>query len=663
MRRFARLTVTTIVGLAALLTVAAPASALTAARPTAVAAASVPLDPQPVAAIPAGTVPASSTIPAGIVPAGTVPTSIDDFTFDSWHSDYTLGLDREGHATLVTTETIVARFPEIDQNHGIRRAIPTHYQGHPTELRVTSVTDGDGKPRSFETDDDSEDDGDFLAVTIAADNFVHGPQTYVIRYSQKHVILYPDNANTEEFYWQVNGTGWAQPFGEVSATLNVDPAIAPQLTGDTACFRGHSNSGAACDSISGEPHGDGWRVEATASNLAAHEGLTIDAGFESGTFVPRDDSFTANPFPSIGLAGALAGLVALIAAGVLRVTRWGSAPGRPTIIAEYLPPEGVDLLTAGNIAGTAAKGRSMAAQFISFAVRGNVRVLEGEGRKHFILELVHANGVDGLEHSVLSHLFPGLVPGAARDLTGKDAALSKGLQSALRTAGKRVFTDGLRQHRGGSTRGWLAALAILGGVVGAVGSIIALATEVGGAWPFLTLFVSIIVTILTMIVIFTVRPLTPAGAELRDYLKGLKLYIELAETDRLRVLQSPQGALRSPYRPDPPGETALAAGDESNRPLQVVKLYERVLPYAVLFNQEKQWSQVLGDYYARSGSQPDWYYGSGAFNAAYFAAGVSAFASTTTTTWSGSATSSSSSGFSGGGSVGGGGGGGGGGGV
>jgi uncharacterized membrane protein YgcG len=655
MRRFARLSVTSILGIAALLVVAAPAAALPTAAPSAAASASVPITAGPAA----GT--------AAARPLAAVPTSTDDFTFDSWHSDYRLGLDSEGHSKLVTTETIVARFPETDQNHGIRRAIPTHYQGHPTELRVQSVTDQKGNPRSFETaDDDSGDNGDFLVVTIAADEFVHGPQTYVITYSQKHVILYPDNAGTEEFYWQVNGTGWAQPFGVVSATLNVAASIAPQLTGDVACFVGPSGSGTACDSIVGTADGDGWRVEASASNLAAHEGLTVDVGFDSGTFVPRDGSFTANPFPSIGLAGALAGLIVLITAWVFRVTRWASAPGRPTIIAEYLPPKGVNLLTAGNIVGSAAAGRSMAAQFISFAVRGNVRVLEGAGKKHFILEFIHATGVDATERSVLSDLFPGLAPGTTRDLTGKDAALSKGLQSALQSTGKRVYAEGLREHRGGPARRWLAAVAIIAGVVGVAGSIVALATEVGGAWPLLILFGSIIVMAGTLIVIFTVRPLTAAGAELRDYLRGLKLYIELAETDRLRVLQSPQGALRSPYRPDASAETPTApamAGDASNRPLQVLKLYERVLPYAVLFNQEKQWSQVLGDYYERSGSQPDWYFGSGAFNAVYFAAGVSAFASVTTTTWSGSATSSSSSGFGGGGSVGGGGGGGGGGGV
>jgi uncharacterized membrane protein YgcG len=160
-----------------------------------------------------------------------------------------------------------------------------------------------------------------------------------------------------------------------------------------------------------------------------------------------------------------------------------------------------------------------------------------------------------------------------------------------------------------------------------------------------------------------VRPLTAAGAELRDYLAGLRLYIDLAEADRLRVLQSPTGALTSAYRPVESALTPTAGLNSPDSELKIVKLYERVLPFAVLFGLEKNWSKVLGDYYDRSGAQPDWYVGSHGFNAALFATGIGAFASSTTAAWSGSGSSSSSSGFSGGGSVGGGGGGGGGGGV
>ncbi|RNE62449.1 DUF2207 family protein [Cryobacterium tepidiphilum] len=580
------------------------------------------------------------------------PSSVEDFSFASWHSDFRLGLTPEGRSRLTTTETIVADFPQIDQNHGIRRAIPTHYDGHPTALTIESVTDGEGHALDFETDDDSTNGGDVLVVTIAAEGFVHGRHTYVITYTQQNVTLYPDDSDDEEFFWQVNGTGWAQPFGSVTATLHVDPELAPRLTGRIACIQGAADSTDSCDDITSRTVGGGVVVDATAADLAPHDGLAIVVGFTPGTFVPRDDSFAANPAPGISLAGAIAALVAAVIAGIARLTRWRNAPGRGTVIPEYLPPKGVNLLTAGNISGTSS--RSIPAQFLSFAVRGNVRVLQ-EGEDRYLLELRHLDGVDDTERSILTHLFPDTEPGSLRDLSVASEGLTTSMQGQLRLVPQQMLEAGLRVRRASRLRAVVIGLAVAGALVGLFASLVAFATQVGGTWPALTLFLAIGACVVTFVFASAVRPLTASGAELRDYLKGLKWYIELAEADRLRVLQSPAGALRSPYRPDD--------GAPGTGRLQIVKLYERVLPYAVLFGEEKKWVDMLGEYYAETGSEPDWYLGSGGFSAAYFAAGISAFSSSTTSAWAGSTASSTSSGFGGGAVVGGGGGGGGGGGV
>jgi hypothetical protein len=584
-----------------------------------------------------------------------VDTGVDDFSFASWHSDFRLGLTPDGHSRLSTRETIVAEFPKTDQNHGIRRAIPTHYNGQPTSLHIESVTDGEGNSLDYETDDDSEDDGDFLVVTIAAKGFVHGRHTYVISYTQQNVTLFPEDSDDEEFFWQVNGTGWAQPFGSVSATLHVDPKLVPRLTGRFACIAGGADSTDSCGNITSHTDNSGAVVvDASAADLAAHEGLDVVAGFTPGTFVPRDDSFTANPAPGISLAGAIVALVAALIAGIGRATRGANAPGRGTIIPEYLPPKGVNLLIAGNVSGTVS--RAIPAQFLSFAVRGNVRVLHDDD-DHYYLEFRHLDGVDDTERSILSHLFPDLEPGSVRDLSVKSQGRATSMQGQLRLVPRQVLEVGLRVRRTSRLRMLVITLAVAGALVGFVGSLFAFATEVGGAWPVLTLFLAIGACVASIVLASASQPLTAAGAELRDYLKGLKWYIDLAEADRVRVLQSPQGAERSPYRP---AEGPITSGADR---LQIVKLYERVLPYAVLFGEEKKWVGVLGEYYAETGVEPDWYADSSGFSAAYFVAGISAFSTATTSAWAGSATSSTSSGFGGGAAVVGGGGGGGGGGV
>ena len=110
--------------------------------------------------------------------------------------------------------------------------------------------------------------------------------------------------------------------------------------------------------------------------------------------------------------------------------------------------------------------------------------------------------------------------------------------------------------------------------------------------------------------------------------------------------------------PESVEKVQTVAGDPINM-TQLVKLYERVLPYAVLFGQEKEWNKRLGAFYEQTGTQPEWYSGMGVYNAAAFSSAMSGL---TTATNYASSSSSSSGGSSGGGSSGGGGGGGGGGG-
>ena len=69
---------------------------------------------------------------------------VNAFLFDSMTADYTLGKDADGFATLHTVETLVADFPDIDQNRGIIRNIPAKYGDVDTEVQVRSVTDENG---------------------------------------------------------------------------------------------------------------------------------------------------------------------------------------------------------------------------------------------------------------------------------------------------------------------------------------------------------------------------------------------------------------------------------------------------------------------------------------------------------------------------------------
>ena len=101
----------------------------------------------------------------------------NDFTITSFTADYYLDRDEGGRSTLRTVETIVAEFPEFDQNHGIYRNLVDDYQGHPTNIDVESVTDENGRSLEYDT----ETEGPFYILQIGdGDVYVHGETTYVI---------------------------------------------------------------------------------------------------------------------------------------------------------------------------------------------------------------------------------------------------------------------------------------------------------------------------------------------------------------------------------------------------------------------------------------------------------------------------------------------------
>ena len=318
----------------------------------------------------AAPVPVGSTAPAARAPDAQ---TVDDFSFESFDADYYLTRDDDGFSRLRTVETLVADFPDYDQNRGIVRAIPQRYDGADLAPQVISVTDSDGEPVPHE---ESTDDG-FLEVATGTDDFVRGRQTYVITYDQRNVTRSYDDTAADEFYWDTNGTGWDQPFGAVTTRVHVPSELADALTGSTACYVGAESDGTECAiDDAAEGAADVGRVVVTASafDLGPGENVTVAIGFDRGTFTeaPRAvDQPWVVVFPAVVavIAAAFAAVV-----GVLRLRRWRDARGRRIVVAQYERPDGVDLLEAGEV--LRRTGQSTSALLVDLAVRGNLRIVD-----------------------------------------------------------------------------------------------------------------------------------------------------------------------------------------------------------------------------------------------------------------------------------------------
>lgn len=218
------------------------------------------------------------------------------------------------------------------------------------------------------------------------------------------------------------------------------------------------------------------------------------------------------------------------------------------IIAQYEPPAGLSVIAAAELLGESK--RAVSAGIVDLAVRRIIGIRREEGGSgEFVLRLRERPANDGRpcthdDLDVLGVLFGAGVPG---DELRLDTATKKRLGPAFRAAHRR------------------AVARLLAG---------RLARE---RTPFekLTGF-------------WRRQPTVPTqnAHPLVDHLWGVRDYIAWAEADRLAFLQSPSGAL-------------IREADG----IRMLHLYERLLPYAVLFGLEKEWMREIGIRYEKAREQ------------------------------------------------------------
>ena len=556
----------------------------------------------------------------------------DNFTITKFDAEYLLGRDSENRSTLAATWRITAHFLP-NQNHGIAPIFVKKYDNHPTNFSLQSVTDEQGASLEHTWN------GDELRIG-KKDIYVQGEKTYVIKFTQRDVTKHYDNTGRDEFYWDVIGNEWRVPMENVRVSVKLDESLQAARRGEVFCYVGKQGSRERCNVSD-----DKSEIVTNVSRLNRREGITMAVGFTSGTFTGYQETLSEKFIKIWATVQTIASSLAVILM-LLLVWRYRRLFGRYSelkpIPPEYLPPNQASVMTSAyilkNYEVMAIKGSAKVAQLLDLAVRHYIKLYEVRKASflrsaQYEIEIVKdLKELRPEESEIVRDMFGSSMPKPGQRLNLKK--LQNNLSYAARTRDDDTNLKNLARGKYALCEQTLANKRIV------------------QRWALWVCAVGVLLLspmlLLVAGIVFALSfgwSLTDEGLALRRYLAGLKLYIGVAEAERLQMLQSPEGAEKM----------KVNATDEK----QLVKLYERVLPYAVLFGQEKKWSAQLGQYYEQVGEQPDWYSGQGAFNAAAFAAGMNSLSSVAS---SASDYSSTSGGSTGGGFAGGGGGGGGGGG-
>ena len=524
------------------------------------------------------------------MPAQLASAGVNDFSFESFDAVYEISISEEFKARpeMAVTETIVAIFPQVDQNRGIVRSIPaTSYGVFPGLVQIISVTDETGNPRDYEVI--QEEGFNSVYIKDQEDSFVYGRQTYVIKYRQSWVIRnFQASSGNDEFYWDVNGTGWLQNFERVSATVKLDTELQKAaVLRSASCYQGVSGSTDSCETKDLTEQ----RIYFAASDLMPGENLTIAIPFAPGvvnTSGPNVEGTFA--WTTYQVTGVLIFLL-LAWAAYFRFVRNSSRADTPIVVPQYKPASAPTLLDTGIISFKGSHLRQ--ALIVELAVKNQIEIeaVTGDERTFVLRRKSAAKDEEGVMQAL------GLGGNGAEIRIGSAAEksdnreLSLALEELIATKTRSLASEGyfLKRKLRVPLTVWLLGVGLY-----VLWSVVALQLEmITEAGYLIAPILSFVPFSVAYWLLVSKRRHSPKGKDVIAHLKGLEMYMELAEKDRLEFLQSPKGA-------------SLKPSEVSGR--QVLKLYEEVLPWAILLGLQRQWGQVLTDLYKQQES-PQWFIG------------------------------------------------------
>ena len=595
--------------------------------------------------------------------------NVNDFYFDNFEADYYLSKDESGTSKMHVVEQLTAVFPE-HQNKGVCRRIPyTNQSGGNRTIddlnrsNIILLRNGKKEPiYSIEKKDL------YYEVCTGDDEYVSGTQIYTLEYDFKRVVT--DFSTWQELYWDTNGTGWAQKFNNLTARIHVEDLSIIDYS-DINCYVGsHGEKGSERCAITKIQDG----LQFSTASLRAYENLTFSIKLKQSSFAIPD------PEKNYMMFGVLAGVIIIsILMLISPIKRFKETKSKRKfykeffITPEYSAPKDCSLPEMASLYIGRKKDVKVAVM-LDMIVKGKIEMFEnGKGAfgkqkwavrimkdaeletyEEYILKILNGgksiSDVDVIEiksHSATSSL---VSLGKSFDSYGGKTAKSKGLLTPKADVSTGSYKNDV---------GWILLLFFVPMFVG-IFAVIFEDTDItyNGSMAYLDGKILVgfdeikAISIMVILLMITIRSIlsakykkvyyhTEEGLKMSRYMDGLKMYITMAEKDRLEFLQSVKKAPRD------------AAG--------IVKLNEKLLPYAALFGVEESWMKELSKYYEINDTPtPTWYHTMHAYNFATMNKALhtaSSYATSSTHFSSSGGSGGGGGGFSGGGGGGGGGGG------
>jgi len=544
--------------------------------------------------------------------------NVDYWYIKDFQSDITVNRD----SSIDVVENIVADCGTA-QKHGIFRVLPTvqYLESGKQKSRVElkSITDFDGKPYNYSGSSDP------FKNTITwkigdEDIWVSSVNNYRISYSVKNALRHQEDK--DELYWNLSGNFWDIPIDSFTATIHLPEGVTRENS-ELNVYSGDFGEKNALEPTYNFVDDNTLRVE-YPHTLNLGGGITSSIAFPIGFVEPYVPSFLEKY--GTYFSYLLPILIFLLCIKLWR--KYGRDPKvNPTVAPEFEIPEKLSPIEMGLVYSDGTlKTNYISASIINLAVNGFIKIkqIEEKGflrQPDFEFERVKQSSPTSVAEKVLlDRLF------SASDKT-KLSALKNNFYvhlSDIKSKG-----SGFLEKK----KFLVAHSKTLSYVFWGLG-LPALLISFFFMFFSMHLFLSLLISAIIILVFAPLmRKRTEEGHILFRRIQGFKLYLDKAEKYRQRYLEKEN-------------------------------VFEKLLPYAIMFGITREWIKKMKDIYGEkyfATYHPVWFYGAGiaSFNADSFSSAISSVSSNMATTMSSSPSSSGTGGggFSGGGGGGGGGGG------
>ena len=594
--------------------------------------------------------------------------------------------------TVTEEITVIAEGYQIQR--GIFREIPTVFlddngRRYKVNLDVLEVLK-DGSSENYSVEGTS--DGKSIRIGNADIILEPGTYTYTIKYKMADQVRFFDGY--DEVYWNAIGPQWDFIIEKASATLHLPEGAEILQNSGYSGYEGKETCDCTVTQID-----ESTITYTLTKQLNPREGLTLGVGFTKGVITPPTEAELRKRelLTYLPLIIFILGLILVFVYYMYAWTKVGKDPGKGAIIPRFEPPDNLTPSAVRYIYRMGFDNKSFAAAVVSMAVKGAITI-DKTGKKYIlkrsdagfhmlslgekkIAAKLFSSGENSIElkqsnHAILSSAISALQKQMEKDFKNENFKKNSGWivpgillsiatlilgtvylfddQDAFASVIVMIFVSiffipifigmfkGLIR-----AEGWrklphlIGPLLIIGVPIYFINMFVSLdmlpLELVIHVFPYL--FIILLLIGLNFLFTYLMQAPTISGRKRMDEIEGLKMYMEVAEKNRLNILNPPE---------------------------MTPQLFEKLLPYAVALNIENKWGnqfeRVIAKAIENNEYHPTWYAGRGLTNVSYLSSDLGSSFSSSISSASTSPQSSSSSGSGGGGSSGGGGGGGGGGG-